>query len=81
MKILFLSPFKNHSKTLGLSQLVSTRVSIKVYRYHQNEPRQGRKYKDINIVLVHNAQACYKISMSTQENPMTPKPSQADANQ
>ena len=36
-KILFLSLFKNSSKTLGLSQLVSTRVSIKVYRMNQRE--------------------------------------------
>ena len=38
MKILSLSPFKNCSKTLGLSQLVSTRISIEVYRMNQ-----GRK--------------------------------------
>ena len=37
MKILSLSPFKNHSKTLGLSQLVSTRIFIKVYRMNQGK--------------------------------------------
>ena len=81
MKLLFLSPFKNCSKTLGLSQLVSTRVSIKVHRYHQNKPRQERRYREINVILVHNVQACHKIKMNTQVIPTTPKPSQADTNQ
>ena len=71
MKILSLGPFKNSSKTLGLSELVSTRVSIEVYRNHQNKPRQGRRYRDIKG----------EIKMSTQENPMIPKPSQANTNQ
>ena len=36
-KILFLSLFKNSSKTSGLTQLVGTRVSIKIYRMNQGK--------------------------------------------
>ena len=35
----------------------------------------------MNATLVHKAQACHEIKMSTQENPMTLKPSQADTDQ
>ena len=79
--ISFLSPFKNCSKNFRPKSIGRYRISIEVYRYHQNKPRQESRYKEINIILVHNVQACHEIKMSIQENPMTSKPSQADTDQ
>ena len=45
LQILSPNPLKNCSKALGLNQLVSTGIPIKAYKYHQNEPMQGRRYR------------------------------------
>ena len=63
---------------LGLSQLVSTRVSIKAYKCLQMPAMQGRRKREINIILVPNAQACCEVKINTQEKPYNTKPSRAD---
>ena len=68
-KNIILRPFKNCSKTLGLSQLVSTRVSIKVYRYHQNEPRQGRRYRGDQC---HPGPQCSSLLQNQDEHTRKP---------